>query len=82
MTNGADRTGISYATRGKLIYFRIQWPVAGAAVGAAVGAALRSHGGAAAGAGCLGNVCSRSCGGRAKLVSVFACCSASGRPVL
>ena len=53
MTNGADRTGISYATRGKLIYFRIQWPVAGAGVGAAVGAALRSHGGAAAGAGCL-----------------------------
>ena len=42
MTNGADRTGISYATRGKLIYFRIQWPVAGAGVGAAVGAA-RAH---------------------------------------
>ena len=54
MTNGADRTGISYATRGKLIYFRIQWPVAGVGVGVAVGAALRSHGGAAAGAGCLG----------------------------
>ena len=35
-----------------------------------------------AGAGCLGNVCSRSCGGRAKLVSVFACCSACARPVL
>ena len=35
-----------------------------------------------AGAGCLGNVCSRSCGGRAKLVSVFACCSVCDRPVL
>ena len=35
-----------------------------------------------AGARCLGNVCSRSCGGRAKLVSVFASCSACVRPVL
>ena len=76
MTNGADRTGISYATRGKLIYFRIhgQWP----AWALARSLELRcAHTEVLLRAGCLGNVCSRSCGGRAKLVSVFARCSAS-----